>query len=312
MKAVQVKAYGEINDVVVVGDMQKPAIEAGKVLVKVHAASVNPLDNVIRAGYMKDMMPMNFPYVAGSDGAGIVVEVADDVTTLAIGDEVFYRPDYSEAATFAEFQLVSANAVAKKPNTVSLLESAAIPQVSLTAYQALLMGGQVKGSKVLIHGGAGGVGSQAIQLAKILGASEIITTAESEFSEQLKQKGADQVIDFRTDDFSELVSDIDIVIDTVGGEVQEKSIKITKAGGSVITLLGVMFEELAKANKVTLELLFHQANGAQLAWIAQQVDEGKLSTKIDTTFAASNVKEALAYVEQGKARGKVVVDFTQF
>ncbi|GIC77020.1 NADP-dependent oxidoreductase [Moritella sp. F3] len=312
MKAVQVKAYGEINDVVVVDDIKKPTIEAGKVLVKVHAASVNPLDNVLRAGYMKDMMPMDFPYVTGSDGAGIVVEVADDIATLSVGDEVFYRPDYSEAATFAEFQLVSADAVAKKPSTVSLLESAAIPQVSLTAYQALLMGGEVKGKKVLIHGGAGGVGSQAIQLAKILGASEIITTAESEQAEQLKQKGADQVIDFRTQNFSELVSEIDIVIDTIGGEVQEKSIKVTKPGGSVITLLGVMFEELANANSVILELLFHQANGAHLAWIAQQVDEGKLSTKIDTTFAANDVKKALAYVEQGKARGKVVVDFTNF
>lgn len=312
MKAVQVRAYGEINDVVVIGNMEKPVIVAGKVLIKVHAASVNPLDNVLRAGYMKDMMPMNFPYVTGSDGAGVVVEVADDVSSLAVGDEVFYRPDYSEAATFAEFQLVSADAVAKKPNTLSLLESAAIPQVSLTAYQALLMGGQVEGSKVLIHGGAGGVGSQAIQFAKILGASEIITTADGKLVEQLKQKGADQVIDYRTDDFSDLVSGVDIVIDTIGGEVQEKSIKVTKSGGSVITLLGVMFEELAKANNVKLALLFHQANGEQLKWIAQQVDEGKLVTNIDRKFAASDVKEALAFVEQGKARGKVVVDFTHF
>lgn len=312
MKAVQIKAYGEINDVVVIAETAKPIVTAGKVLVAVHAASVNPLDNVIRAGYMHDMMPMNFPYVMGSDGAGVVVDVADDVTGFSVGDEVFYRPDYSEAATFAAFQLVSADAVAKKPRSVSLIESAAIPQVSLTAYQALLMGGEVKGRKVLIHGGAGGVGSQAIQLAKILGASEIITTATSDVAEQLKQKGADRVIDFRTEDFSTLVSDVDIVIDTVGGDVQEKSINITKSGGSVVTLLGVMFAELAKANNVSLALLFHQANGEQLTWIAAQIDAGKLSTKIDTIFSADNVKDALAYVEQGKAQGKVVVDFTHF
>ncbi|WKY57272.1 NADP-dependent oxidoreductase [Vibrio sp. SNU_ST1] len=312
MKVVQVKAYGEINNVVAFNEIPTPSIEAGKVLVKVHAASVNPLDNVLRAGYMKDMMPMSFPYVTGSDGAGVVVEVADDVNKFKVGDQVFFRPDYSEAATFAEFQLVSVDAVAKKPTSVSLLESAAIPQVSLTAYQALLMGGNVEGKKVLIHGGAGGVGSQAIQIAKILGANEIITTAVSDVAEQLKQKGADQVIDFRTEDFSQLVSDVDIVIDTIGGEVQEKSIKVTKAGGSVITLVGAMFDELAKANNVTLSLLFHQASGEQLAWIAQQVDGGLLSTKIDTVYSANDAKGALAYVEQGKAHGKVIIDFTNF
>jgi NADPH:quinone reductase-like Zn-dependent oxidoreductase len=312
MKAIQVNTYGDINDVVTIADIAQPEVKAGTVLVQVKAASINPLDNILRAGYMKEMMPMVFPYVMGSDGAGVVAEVGAGVEGLSVGDEVYFRPDYSEAATFAEYQLVSAGSVAIKPATLSVLESAGLPQVALTAYQALLAGGKIKGSKVLIHGGAGAVGSLAIQLAKILGAKEIITTAESEFETRVSQWGADTVIDFRTQDFSDLVSDVDIVIDTIGGAVQEKSIMVTKQGGSVITLVGAMFEDLATEQGVSLELMFHQANGQHLKWIAEQVDAGKLAIQIDSTYAASDVNAALSYVEQGKARGKVILDISKF
>lgn len=315
MKAINVTAYGDINDVVTIVETPKPEVKPGTLLIQVGAASINPLDNLIRAGYMKEMIPMNFPYVMGSDGSGTVVEVGAGVEGFSVGDEVYFRPDFSEAATFANFQRVSVGSVALKPVSLSVLASAALPQVALTAYQALLAGGKIEGSKVLIHGGAGGVGSLAIQLAKILGAKEIITTAESEFESRLRSYGADTVIDFRSQDFSELVSDVDITIDTIGGQVQEKSIGVTKRGGSVITLVGAMFEELAAEKGVSLELMFHQANGQHLKWIAEQVDAGNLSVQIDTTYAISSVYDvyaALSYVEQGKARGKVVLDMSDF
>ncbi|RTR37996.1 NADP-dependent oxidoreductase [Shewanella canadensis] len=315
MKAINVTAYGDINDVVTIVETPKPEVKSGTLLIQVGAASINPLDNLIRAGYMKEMIPMSFPYVMGSDGAGTVVEVGAGVEGFSVGDEVFFRPDFSEAATFANFQRVSVDSVALKPVSLSVLASAALPQVALTAYQALLAGGKIEGSKVLIHGGAGGVGSLAIQLAKVLGAKEIITTAESEFESRLRSYGADTVIDFRSQDFSELVSDVDITIDTIGGQVQEKSIGIAKHGGSVITLVGAMFEELAAEKGVALELLFHHANGQHLKWIAEQVDAGNLSVQIDTTYAISSVYDvyaALSYVEQGKARGKVVLDMSDF
>ncbi|WP_019614068.1 NADP-dependent oxidoreductase [Psychromonas ossibalaenae] len=312
MKAIQVNRYGNINDVVTTSDIAKPQITAGSVLVQVEAASINPLDNILRAGYMKEMMPMSFPYVMGSDGAGIITEVGEGVEGLSVGDEVYFRPGFDEAAVFAQYQRLSAGSVALKPASLSLLESAALPQAALTAYQALLAGGKVEGSKILIHGGAGAVGSVAIQIAKILGAREIISTAAAESAASVKEFGADTVIDFQTQDFSELLSDIDIVIDTVGGPVQEKSIAVTKPGGSVVSLVGVMFADLAAEKDVSLELMFHQPSAQQLTWIAQQVDAGKLALQIDSTYAASDIKAALTLVEQGKARGKVILDMSRF
>ena len=312
MKTISVTQYGTLNEAVEMRDTVRPTIGLRDVLIKVEAASINPLDHLIRAGYLHEMMPMTFPYVMGSDAAGTVVEVGAEVTEFDTGDLIYVRPNFGQSGTFAEYLAVSADDVALKPKRLDFTASAALPQVALAALQALVLAGVSEGSRVLIHGGAGGVGSLAIQLAKQLGAKEIATTVAAEDMERVRQLGADQVIDFRAQDFAVILDNYDTVIDTQGGDVQRSSIDIVRKGGKVVTLNSVDHAEYAQEQGVELEMLVHQANGAQLKEIAEMVNQGRLKVHVDRVFPASQALEALSYSESGQSKGKVVLDISQF
>ncbi len=312
MKTISVTQYGTLNEAVEIRDAARPELGPQDVLIKVEAASINPLDHLIRAGYLHEIMPMTFPYVMGSDAAGTVAEVGTEVTKFNTGDKIFVRPNYGQSGTFGEYLAVSADDVALKPQSLDFTTSAALPQVALTALQALELAGVSDGSRVLIHGGGGGVGSLAIQLAKQLGAKEIATTVAAEDMERARQLGADQVLDFRAQDFAAVLENYDAVIDTQGGDVQRSSIGIVRKGGKVVTLNSVDHAEYAQEQGVELEMLIHQANGTQLKEIAEMVDLGQLQVHVDKVFPAAQALEAISYSENGQAKGKVVLDMNQF
>ena len=242
MKAAVIREYGAAIEI---SDVPQPALLADSVLIEVHAASVNPVDGIVQAGYLKEMMPITFPFTMGFDVSGVVVEVGDQVSKFKIGDEVFSRPNGMQAGTIAEYAVIKEEELAIKPSNISHQEAASIPLVGLTAWQAMVTKGNLqKGQKILIHAGSGGVGTLAIQMAKHLGA-EVATTTSAVNAEMVKSLGADVVIDYKTQKFEEELSDYDLVFDMMGGEIMEKSFKILKKGGCLVSIKGEDIKGLA-------------------------------------------------------------------
>jgi len=330
MKAFVVDRYGRKNGVRA-GDMPVPELREDDVLIQIHAAGVNPLDSKIRDGEFKLLLPYRLPLILGHDLAGVVVRVGPHVRRFKPGDEVFARPHKDRIGTFAEFIAVKEDGVALKPTSLSMEEAASMPLVGLTAWQALIEKGQLaKGQKVLIHAGSGGVGTFAIQLAKHVGAT-VATTASAANAEWLKQLGADIVIDYKKDDFAAILKDYDVVLDTQGGNTLEKSLRVLKPGGKLIGIAGppdpdfakeigaslflktamrflsYRIRKAAKRHDVSYSFLFMRANGDQLGQIAALVDAGAIKPVIDRVFPFESTNEALAYVERGRVKGKVVV-----
>ncbi|WP_233859874.1 NADP-dependent oxidoreductase [Paraburkholderia sp. HD33-4] len=330
MKAFVVDRYGRKNDVRA-GNMPVPELREHDVLVQIYAAGVNPLDSKIRDGEFKLILPYRLPLILGNDLAGVVVRVGSRVQGFRPGDEVYARPPKDRIGTFAEFIAIKEEAVALKPKTLSMEEAASIPLVALTAWQALVEKGQLKkGQKVLIHAGSGGVGTFAIQLAKHLGAT-VATTASAANAGLMKQLGADIVIDYKKDDFTVVLKDCDVVLDTQGGNTLERSLRVLKTGGKLIGIAGppdpdfakqmgaslflntVMrflsyrIRRAAKRREVTYSFLFMRADGDQLGQIATLIDAGAIRPVIDRIFPFESAREALAYVETGRAKGKVVI-----
>ncbi|AXE95776.1 NADP-dependent oxidoreductase [Paraburkholderia sp. DD10] len=330
MKAFVVDRYGRKNGVRA-GDMPVPELREDDVLIQIHAAGVNPLDSKIRDGEFKLLLPYRLPLILGHDLAGVVVRVGPHVRRFKPGDEVFARPHKDRIGTFAEFIAVKEDGVALKPTSLSMEEAASMPLVGLTAWQALIEKGQLaKGQKVLIHAGSGGVGTFAIQLAKHVGAT-VATTASAANAEWLKQLGADVVIDYKKDDFAAILKDYDVVLDTQGGNTLEKSLRVLKPGGKLIGIAGppdpdfakeigaslflktamrflsYRIRKAAKRHHVSYSFLFMRANGEQLGQIAALVDAGAIKPVIDRVFPFESTNEALAYVERGRVKGKVVV-----
>lgn len=237
-KAVVINQYGgkeQLTDATVT----LPELSAHQVLVKVKATSVNPIDWKLREGYLQQMMPWEFPIILGWDVAGIIEEVGSQVSDWKVGDWVAARPDTTRFGTYAEHTIVDDHLLAKLPEEVSFKDAGALPLAGLTAYQALFTHGKLQaGQKVLIHAGAGGVGTYAIQLAKEAGAY-VITTASPKNHQLLKELGADEVIDYHTTDFETTLSEIDLVLDTMAGEVQRKSITVLKPEGRLISILSI-------------------------------------------------------------------------
>ncbi|MDR6445243.1 alcohol dehydrogenase [Paraburkholderia terricola] len=292
---------------------------------------MNPLDSKIRDGEFKLLLPYRLPLILGHDLAGVVVRVGPRVRRFKPGDEVYARPHKDRIGTFAEFIAVKEDGVALKPTSLSMEEAASMPLVGLTAWQALIEKGQLtKGQKVLIHAGSGGVGTFAIQLAKHVGAT-VATTASAANAEWLKQLGADIVIDYKKDDFATILKDYDVVLDTQGGNTLEKSLRVLKPGGKLIGIAGppdpdfakeigaslflktamrflsYRIRKAAKRHDVSYSFLFMRANGEQLGQIAALVDAGAIKPVIDRVFPFESTNEALAYVERGRVKGKVVV-----
>ena len=332
MQAVIVDRYGTPG-AVRVGEVPDPVVGEHDVLVEVRAAGVNPLDVKIRAGEFKAILPYRTPFLLGHDVAGVVVGVGAGVDRFSVGDEVYARPRKDRIGTFAELIAIHQDDLAVKPRSVTMTEAASLPLVSLTAWQALVERADVQpGQKVLIHAGAGGVGSIAIQLAHQLGAT-VATTVSSQNIGLVEKWGADVVVNYREQDFSTVLRDYDMVLDSVGGENLAKSFQVLRPGGvaigiagppdpafareiganplvrGAVTALSAKVRRNARRHGVGYRFLFMTANGAQLSRITELVDAGHLRPIIDSTFAFSSVLDALAYVEAGSAKpGKVVVE----
>ena len=304
MKAAVIREYGAAIEI---SDVPQPSLLADSVLIEVHAASVNPVDGIVQAGYLKEMMPITFPFTMGFDVSGVVVEVGDQVSKFKIGDEVFSRPNGMQAGTIAEYAVIKEEELAIKPSNISHQEAASIPLVGLTAWQAMVTKGNLqKGQKILIHAGSGGVGTLAIQMAKHLGA-EVATTTSAVNAEMVKHLGADVVIDYKTQKFEEELSDYDLVFDMMGGEIMEKSFKILKKGGCLVSIKGEDSKGLAKQYGVRFEAFFMWPSGEMLSQLAQLISDGALKPVIDRTFSIDQVQEAYGYLQGGRAKGKIVI-----
>jgi NADPH:quinone reductase-like Zn-dependent oxidoreductase len=330
MKAFVVEKYGQ--DGPRAADVPEPIVGRRDVLVRVVAASINPLDKMIRNGEFKRLIKYKPPFVLGHDMAGVVTEVGADVRDFKVGDEVYARPRDLRIGTFAEFIAIDQDDVAPKPASLTLQEAAALPLVTLAAWQILIDRAHLQpGQKVLVHAGAGGLGSTVIQLAKHLGAI-VATTAATATADLVRNLGADVVVDYTKQDFSQVLSGYDLVIDSLGGQNLEKSLTVLKPGGLaigvagppdagfarqlgapsilrvVMTLLSRKVRKRAKALDVQYLFFFMHASGSQLRELGGLYDAGALRPVIDRTFPFEQTSEALAYVEQGRTKaGKVVV-----
>ncbi|MFF3304673.1 NADP-dependent oxidoreductase [Streptomyces sp. NPDC002908] len=332
MKAFMVERYGD-QDGVHSGEIPVPRVGADDVLVRIHAASVNPLDLRLRDGAFKAILPYRLPLVLGNDLAGVVVQVGSAVTRFTVGDEVYARPRKDRIGTFAELIAVHQDDIAAGPATLTMTEAASLPLVALTAWQALVERARVRpGQKVLIHAGSGGVGTIAVQLAKELGA-EVAATASTTKIDLVRELGADIVVDYREQDFETVLDGYDVVLDTLGGETLQKSLRVLKPGGQVISIAGPpdaafarevgasVFLRLAmsalshrirrraRRHDVSYSFLFMRADGDQLREVTRLVDAGRIRPVVDRVFPFDRTLEALEYVEKGRAKaGKVVVE----
>jgi len=330
MKAFIVDRY-KSKDGLRFGDMPDPELRDEDVMVQVHAASVNPLDPKIRDGEFKFILPYRLPLVLGNDLAGVVVRVGPKVRRFEPGDKVYARPNQDRIGTFAEFISMNEADVALKPKNLTMEEAASIPLVGLTAWQVLVERANLKkGQKVLIHAGSGGVGTFAIQLAKHLGATVATTTGTANV-DLVKSLGADIVIDYRKDDFDKVVNCYDVVLNSLGKDTLERSLRVLKPGGKLISISGPPDTDFAKDNgsnwllqqvmqllsfgirrkakrhRVSYSFLFMRANGEQLRTITSLIEAGVIRPVLDRVFSFEATKEALAYIETGRSKGKVVV-----
>ncbi|WP_413670148.1 NADP-dependent oxidoreductase [Mucilaginibacter sp. Mucisp86] len=314
-----------------IGQIPVPVPQQDEVLIEVHATAINLLDSKIRNGEFKLILPYKTPFVLGHDVAGVVTKVGARVQQFKVGDEVYARPADHHIGTFAEFIAIKEADIALKPKKLSMEEAASIPLVGLTAWQALIEKGNLKkGEKVFIQAGSGGVGTFAIQLAKHLGATVATTTSAANI-ELVKSLGADVIIDYKKDDFEKALHDYDLVLNSQDGKTLEKSLRILKPDGKLISISGPpdpdFAEEIgapwfvklimrllssgvrkkAKQLKVGFSFLFMKANGAQLKEITSLINSGTIIPVVDKVFPFESIKEAMAYVESGRAKGKVVV-----
>jgi NADPH:quinone reductase-like Zn-dependent oxidoreductase len=329
MKAFVVEKYGK--DGLQAARVPRPKVGDRDVLVRVGAASINPLDKMVRNGEFKQLLRYKRPFVLGHDAAGVVTQVGRAVRGFKVGDEIYARPRDLRIGTFAEYIAIDQDDVAHKPASLTLHEAAAVPLVALAAWQALVDLAQVKsGQKVLVHAGAGGLGSTVVQLAKHLGA-HVATTAHTNDLDKARRLGADEVVDFTTTDFADVLSGYDVVLDSLGGTNLDRSLTILKPGGLAISVVGppdaafakqlgqpilrpVMAAMSAKVRRrarklgVRYSFFFMHASGAQLRELAALYDAGQLRPVLDKrSFHFDQTLEALTYVEQGKASGKVVI-----
>jgi len=330
MKAFVLDRYGKAG-ALRPADVPMPELRDDEVLVQVHAAGVNLLDAKIRDGEFKLILPYRLPLILGHDVAGVVAQVGSRVQQFRLGDEVYARADDFRIGTFAEYVPVKEASLALKPKGLTMEEAASIPLVALTAWQALVEKADLKkGQKVFIQAGSGGVGTLAIQLAKHLGATVATTTSTANVA-LVKSLGADVVIDYKSQDFEEVLRDCDVVLNSQDGKTLEKSLRVLRRGGKLITISGPPDPEFgkeigasgfvklvmrllsagirrkARSRGVGFSFLFMRASGSQLREIARLFDAGAVHPVIDRVFPFESTNEALAYVEAGRAKGKVVV-----
>lgn len=329
MKAFLINNY--TKDGLQLADVPAPKVGDNDVLVEVHSASINLLDSKIKKGEFKLFLPYQFPLILGHDVAGIITAVGKNVKKFKIGDEIYSRVSDFHIGTFAEYISINEKDVALKPKNLTMEESASIPLVALTAWQALVEKANLKkGQKVFIQAGSGGVGTVAIQLAKHLGATVATTASEKSFK-LLKSLGADVLIDYKTQDFETMLKDYNVVLNSQDNKTLEKSINILKPNGQVISISGpptpdfakemglpwylkivmslLSFNIRGKAKKRNIDysFLFMKASGNQLEKITKLIEADIIKPVIDKIYPFEQTNEALEYVERGRAKGKVVI-----
>jgi len=301
VKAVRINNYGG-PEVLNYEDAPRPQPGEGEVLIRVHATSVNPIDWKVREGLMKDFWPHKFPLILGWDLSGVVEELGRGVSRFKIGDEVYSLPDPTRNGAYADYIVVREPELALKPNSLHHIRAAAVPLAALTAWQALFDTAQLQpGQRVLIHAGSGGVGHLAVQLAKWKGA-HVFATASSKNQELLRRLRVDDAIDYTKQKFEDFARDVDVVLDTIGGETQERSWSVLKRGGNLVSLVQPPSEEKAKELGVRATML-----GAQLEEIAKIIDSGRLVPVIDRILPLSEARRAHELSQSGHTPGKIVL-----
>lgn len=329
MKAMVIDRYGKVP--MRLAEIPAPEIGEYEILTEIHAASINPIDFKIRDGKVKLLVKYQMPLILGNDFSGVVVKVGAKVTRFKVGDEIYARPRKSKIGTFAEYIAIHEDDIALKPKNLSFEEAASIPLVGLTSYQALTDILQLqKGQKILIQAGAGGVGTFAIQLAKLMGAT-VATTASEAGANLVKSLGADKVINYKTEKFEEILKNYDAVFDTLGGETLEKSFNVVKNGGNIVSVSGLpnarfgkeygsgffktmlfsaashKLTALEKKHHVQYTFLFMKPSGEQLRIIANYIETGKIKPVIDRIFPFEDAQKAMEYAESGRAKGKIIL-----
>jgi NADPH:quinone reductase-like Zn-dependent oxidoreductase len=330
MKALTFKRYGKSPDIGI-SDVPRPTLKPNELLVQVHAAGVNPIDNIIPTGIFKPVLRFRLPATLGSDLAGVVTEVGSSVTRFRPGDAVFASIFDMGTGSIAEFAVVPESAAAMKPANLDFVQAASIPMVGLTSWQALNERAILRaGQKVFIPAGSGGIGTFAIQLAKHLGA-KVGTSTSTGNVELVSSLGADEVVDYKKQEFEKVLHGYDAVLGTVRGDALEKTVDILKPGGTMVSLVGPLdaafararrlnflltfvfglmsrkIIRLAKKRDVAYSFLFVRPDGDQLARIGELLEGGHIRPVIDKVFPFEQAKEALEYLAQGRSRGKVVV-----
>ncbi|AVR33236.1 MULTISPECIES: NADP-dependent oxidoreductase [Bacillus cereus group] len=329
MKAMIIDRYGKVP--MRMAEVPTPEINEYEVLAEIHAASINPIDFKIRDGKVKMLLKYEMPLILGNDFSGVITKVGSKVTRFKVGDEIYARPRKNKIGTFAEYIAIHEYDIALKPKNLSFEEAASIPLVGLTSYQALhdIMQLQ-KGQKILIHAGSGGVGTFAIQLAKIMGAT-VTTTASEAGANLVTSLGADEIINYKTEKFEDILKNYDGVFDTIGGATLEKSFNIIKSGGNIVSVSGMpnarfgkefgsgffktllfslaskKLTALEKKHNAQYSFLFMKPSGDQLRTIANYIEAGKIKPVIDRIFPFEDAQKAMEYSESGRAKGKIIV-----
>lgn len=330
MKALIFNRYGK-RDNVTFADVRRPTPKSNEILVQVYAAGLNPIDTMIPKGTFKPIIKLQLPATLGSDLAGVVVEIGNRVTRFKLGDAVFASTFELGTGAFAEYAVVSEHAAALKPANLDFMQAASIPMVGLTSWQALKERVDLKpGQKVFIPAGSGGIGTFAIQLAKYLGA-KVGTTTSTANVDLVRSLGADEVVDYKKQEFEDVLRDYDAVLGTVRGDALKKALRILKPKSTVVSLIGPPDAAFARSRGMNLlmvavfglmsgkiirrarkvgavySFLFARPDGNQLAEIGDLLKSERIRPVIDKIFPFEQAKEALAYLEQGHAKGKVVV-----
>ena len=308
MKAAQIATYGD-SSVIKVVDINRPAVSEGTVLVEVHASSLNPFDTVVREGHVKAMMPP-LPVTLGGDIAGIVLEVGAGVTTISPGDNVYGQAAAiaGNSGAFAEYAVTKASQIATMPTNLDFKAAASLPLVGVSAWQALNEHINLQpGQKIFIHGGAGGIGTVAIQIAKSIGAY-VITTATGDGLQLVEQLGADELIDYKQQDFTDALHDLDAVFDTVGGDDFSKSLAVLRQGGIAVSMIAQPDTDTATELGVTALMQQTTVTTEKLAALRDLVEGGRVTPQIGRVFALDDIQAAFTSREAGSINGKVVIE----
>ena len=334
MKVVQIDNYSKTIDSVKIREINIPEIKPDEVLVRVKSVGINPVDNMITRGEVKLITPYSFPLSIGNELAGVIEKTGEKVTEFKEGDQVFSRLPTNKIGAFAEYVAINKKDLAKIPEYLSFNEAAAIPLTALTAYQALDILQVKSGETLFISGGSGGFGAMAVPLAKARGI-KVITNGSLENKERVLALGAEQFLDYKTEDYAQLLHDVDGVIDTIGGKDTEKQFSILKQGGKLVSLKGMpngrfakkmglplwkqwifgfagrSFDNMAKKRNQEYHFIFVQSSGEQLSEIAKVLEENQIRPSIDSIYSFEDIAKALVKVDKGSSRGKTIVEISK-